>query len=101
MRCNEAFALEPAEQRIDRSFTHDREASLAESSGHLVAVRGLVDDDREQAEVEHSAEHLAAAALVCHAPHDIEHCLAAQGRDYYGSASCCASSTNACAACER
>src|SRR5580765_8838167 len=101
MRRDEAFALEPTEQRIDRPLAHGREAPLAQPPRHLVAVRGLVDDDGEEAEIEDSAKHLAAPALTCHAPHGSGLCLAMQGRRPYGFASSRARSTNASAACER
>src|SRR5207247_5000525 len=52
MRRDEAVALEPAEQRIDRALSDGGETPLAQPPRHLVAVGGLVDDDREQAEVE-------------------------------------------------
>jgi len=93
--------LEPAEQRIDRALADCREAPFAEPTRHLVAVGGLVDNDGEEAEVEHSAEHLAAPALTCHVPHGSSGCLATQGRGRYGFATSRASSTNACAARER
>src|SRR5436309_1907344 len=69
MRGDEALALEAAEQGVDRALSDRREPPLAQAAGHLVAVRGLVDDDREEAEVKDSAEHLAAPAFSCHATH--------------------------------
>ncbi len=63
-----ALALQTAEQRVDRALAHDREAAGAEPLRHLVAVRRPLLHHRQQAEVEHSAEELAAAILdSCHA----------------------------------
>src|SRR5262249_28073287 len=76
---DESVALEPAEQGVDRPLSDRREAALAQAPGHLVAVRGLVQDDRQEAEVEDSAEHLAAPTLPCHALHGSGLCLALQG----------------------
>ena len=101
VRRDEAVALEPAEQRIDRPLADGGETPLAQPPRHLVAVGGLVDDDGEEAEIEDSAKHLAAPALTCHAPHGSGLCLAAQGRRRYGFATSRASSTNASAAGER
>ena len=71
MRLDEAVPLEAAEQWIDGALADNGQAARAEPLRHLVPVRGLLGDDRKQAEVEHSPEQLAATALGC--------CHAAQG----------------------
>src|SRR5262249_25589375 len=77
---DEALALQPPEQGVDRPFADDREAAGPEPFRHLVAVGRLFLDDAEQAEVEHAAEQLAAPLLVvCHAVQGTSESLALQG----------------------
>jgi hypothetical protein len=44
---DEAFALEPAEEGIDRTLTDGGEAAFPQPPRHLVAVGGFVDHDGE------------------------------------------------------
>ena len=74
------LALQAPEQRVDRALADDREPSRAQALRHLVAVRRLLLDHGEQAEIEHAAQQLRPPAFVTyHASQGSRLCLAAQG----------------------
>ena len=54
-------ALQAGKQGIDRALADHREAATLQPLRHLVAVRRPLLHDGEEAEIEHTAEELAAA----------------------------------------
>ena len=77
---DQAIALQSAEERIDRPFPDDGQASSPESLGHLVAIRRSFAHHRQETEVEDAAKQLAPPPLrISHAPQATVRYRAPQG----------------------